>query len=384
MTTDEAQLPPLVAHIIYRFSVGGLENGLINLLNQMPADRYRHVIICLTDYSDFRHRLTRDDVEIIALHKRPGHDLRMMWRLFRLLRRLRPALVHTRNLAALDAILPARLAGVRHCVHGEHGRDAMDLRGVNRTYIRLRRMLMPWIDRFVCVSQDIEQWLLNAVEVPRERVVQIYNGVDSERFMPADARQPLPDQGSEATDHCVIGTIGRMSPEKNTLCLVRAFILLLTRHPTWRNQLRLALVGDGPLREQVVAELAQADLLDRVWLPGSRNDTPDIYRGLDVFVLPSHIEGISNTILEAMASGLPVLATAVGGNPELVTEGETGSLVPDDDVEAMAERLVGYCNDVVSRQHHGQHARARVVRQFSMDSMVNNYMAVYDAVLGRS
>lgn len=382
--TDKTQLPPLVAHIIYRFSVGGLENGLINLLNQMPPDRYRHVIICLTDYSDFRHRLQRDDVEIIALHKRPGHDVRMMWRLYRLLRRLRPAVVHTRNLAALDAILPARLAGVRHCVHGEHGRDAMDLRGVNRTYIRLRRLLLPWVDRFVCVSQDIEQWLLGAVQLPRGRVVQVYNGVDSARFSPVGARQPLPDQGSDISDHCVIGTIGRMSPEKNTLCLARAFILMVQRQPALRHQLRLALVGDGPLREQVVSELVQANLLDRVWLPGSRNDTPDIYRGLDVFVLPSHIEGISNTILEAMASGLPVLATAVGGNPELVTEGETGYLVPDDDVEAMADRLLDYCNDSASRQRHGQQARERVVRQFGMDSMVNQYMAVYDAVLRRS
>ena len=128
----EDVLPPLIIHVIYRLAVGGLENGLVNLINRMPAGLYRHAIVSLTDISNFRQRITRQDVACIALHKRPGHDLRMLWQLWRLFRERRPAIVHSRNLAALDAQLPAWLAGVPARIHGEHGRDVHDLDGSSR------------------------------------------------------------------------------------------------------------------------------------------------------------------------------------------------------------------------------------------------------------
>ncbi|MFO7580368.1 MAG: glycosyltransferase, partial [Nitrosomonas halophila] len=118
--------PPLIAHIIYHLGVGGLENGLVNLINHMPETRYRHVIICLKGYSEFHKRLHRDDIEIIALNKREGNDLRYYGRLFKLLRQLKPAIVHTRNLATIETQLVAVAAGVKARVHGEHGRDVFD------------------------------------------------------------------------------------------------------------------------------------------------------------------------------------------------------------------------------------------------------------------
>ena len=114
---------PLVAHAIYRLDVGGLENGLVNLINRIPAQRFRHAIICLTEYSEFRQRLTRDDVAVYALHKPPGNSPMTQFRLWRLLNQLRPDIVHTRNMGALEATLPAALAGVPVRIHGEHGRD---------------------------------------------------------------------------------------------------------------------------------------------------------------------------------------------------------------------------------------------------------------------
>src|SRR5688572_9277974 len=138
---DEA--PPLIAHVIFRLDTGGLENGLINLINRMPAARFRHVIICLTEYSNFRARIERD-VPVFALHKRPGNSPTMHWKLWRLLRRLRPDVVHTRNLAALECTLPAFLARVLVRIHGEHGRDVEDLDGTDPGRRRLRRLFKPF------------------------------------------------------------------------------------------------------------------------------------------------------------------------------------------------------------------------------------------------
>jgi sugar transferase (PEP-CTERM/EpsH1 system associated) len=375
--------PPLVAHIIHRLDVGGLENGLVNIINHTPENRYRHVIICITDYNPaFRARIRHEGVECYALHKREGKDFGVYLRLWRLLRQLRPEIVHTRNLSALEAQLPAALAGVPGRVHGEHGRDVHDIDGTNRKYNLLRRAFRPLVDRYIPLSRDLEQWLRNQVEVPGKKIVHICNGVDSELFHPAQSgRELLPLEGFADKDSIVIGTLGRMQTVKDQLTLVRAFLLLLERLPGARERLRLVLIGDGPLRAEAQELLRQAGALDLCWLPGSRDDTPHLLRCLDIFVLPSLAEGISNTILESMASGLPVLATRVGGNPELVKETHTGTLVPPNNAQAMADALQSYIEDPQMMRRHGAEGRQRVEQEFSLTHMVERYMAVYDALL---
>lgn len=372
---------PLVAHILYRLDIGGLENGLVNLINTIPVDRYRHAVISLTEYTDFRFRIRRQDVEYYALHKRPGKDFGAYLRLWRLLRRLRPQIVHTRNLSALDCLLPAALAGVRCRIHGEHGRDIIDIDGSNWKYNMLRRAIRPLVHRYIPLSRDLENWLQRRIGVTPEKISRIYNGVDTRLFQPASAREPLPDTNFAPPGTMVIGTVGRMQTVKDQLTLVRAFLHLLKTTPGAREKLRLALVGDGPLRAQAAAMLAAEDAGALAWLAGSRDDVPRLLRGLDVFVLPSLAEGISNTILEAMACGLPVVATRVGGNPELVIEGETGMLVPAADPAALAGALGNYLRDPSLARRHGRASRERVEREFSLHAMVQRYLAVYDDVL---
>lgn len=375
-------MPPLIVHIIYRLDIGGLENGLVNLINSMPPERYRHAIICLTGHSSFRDRIQRNDVACYALHKQAGKDIWMFWRLFKLLRQLKPAIVHTRNLATLDCVLPAALAGVRCRVHGEHGRDVEDMDGSSLKLQRFRRFFKPLISRYIPLSRDLEAYLCEKIGVPPESMTQIYNGVDSEKFCPPlDGRESLPVADFAGPDSIVVGTVGRMQTVKDQLTLVRAFLQVLKTVPDARKYLRLVLVGDGPLRAAAEKMLAEDDALQLAWLAGARHDIPELLRGLDVFVLPSLAEGISNTILEAMATGLPVVATRVGGNPELVADGVTGTLVPASDPMAMAAAIADYFLDAGKRQRHGKAAREMVERKYSMDAMVAAYMGVYDRVL---
>jgi len=376
------QSVPLVAHVIYRLDVGGLENGLVNLINRFPAQRFRHAIISLTDYSEFRQRLTRGDVPVFTLNKPPGNSPVTQFNLWRLLNRLRPDIVHTRNLAALEATLPAALAGVPVRIHGEHGRDVDDLDGTNTRRQIVRRLYKPFVHQYIVVSQDLGSYLQHKIGVPPSRIAQIYNGVDSTLFHPAgEVRDVVPNPNFSGPGRFVIGTVGRMQDVKDQLTLARAFVRLMQAIPGAEQRLRLVMVGEGPLRERARILLAEAGVEEYVWLPGERNDVARIMRSFDLFVLPSLAEGISNTILEAMASGLPVLATAVGGNPELIQAGVTGTLVPRGDPESMARAIRAYAESTELCRRHGIEARRMIERKFGMEAMVGAYMTIYDKLL---
>lgn len=381
--SDASGALPLIAHVLYRLDVGGLENGLVNLINQLPENRYRHAIICLSDYTEFAHRIQRPDVALYALHKPPGNSLRMHGQIWQLFRELRPAIVHTRNLGAIEAQVAAYFARVPVRIHSEHGRDVDDLDGSSRKNQWLRRFFSPFVHQYIALSQDLADYLTGAVGIGAARVTQIYNGVDTDKFRPRDAGQ-VAGPAVNCETAFVVGTVGRMQRVKDPLTLAKAFIRALELMPEARSGLRLAMIGNGPLRREVMMLLQASGVADLAWLPGARDDVAELMRGLDLFVLPSLAEGISNTILEAMASGLPVLATRVGGNPELVVDGQIGCLVPAADVDSMARSILNYYRDPALARQQGDAARARVTEHFSLQSMVARYDRLYHEWLDKS
>lgn len=373
--------PPLIVHVLHRFDTGGLENGVVNLINHLPASAYRHAIVALTEVTSFRQRLQRDDVACIALEKPPGQGARVYPKFWRVLRELRPSIVHTRNLAALEMQPVAWAARVPGRLHGEHGRDVEDLDGSSRRHQRIRRLYAPFVQRHVALSRDLADYLTDRVGLPADRVSQVYNGVDAARFVPRTSADSAPPGWPFPPGSFVVGTVGRLQTVKHQTLLARAFVRALAVAPDLRGRMGLAIVGDGPLRAACQEILSGAGVEDAAWLAGERRDVPELMRSFDAFVLPSLGEGISNTILEAMASGLPVVATRVGGNPELVADGETGWIVPSDDVEAMSARLVDLARDPQQSASMGRLGRAQVERQFSLDAMVAAYRRIYDGML---
>lgn len=361
---------PHVVHVVHALKAGGLENGLVNLINRMPADAFRHSIVCMTDYDEFADRIQRPDVEIHCLHKQPGKDPSWYRRAWRLFRDIRPDIVHTRNLATIEAQWVAFAAGVKGRVHGEHGWDMYDLAGSNRKYLLLRKLVKPFIHRFVALSGEIEDYLVQSVGVSPAKLSRICNGVDTVRFQPSapPAESHLP---------VVIGSIGRMQSVKDPMNLVEAFLELRQQ---MAQPIRLHMVGDGPLHDQVRQRLQQAGVMDECWIPGHRDDIPECMAVMDIFALPSRAEGISNTILEAMAAGLPVVATDVGGNGELITS-QTGQLVAAADSRALAAGLRYYAEQAEVRQDAGRQARQRCLEQFSLESMVANYQTLYQSLI---
>jgi sugar transferase (PEP-CTERM/EpsH1 system associated) len=370
-TALPARSPLHVVHVLHSLEVGGTENGVVNVINGL-RDGFRHTVVLMTRTGALARRLSAG-TEILALSKRPTLDLLATVRLARLLRRLGPDVVHSRNWAAFDAVIAGKLARVPVIVHGEHGRGADDPDGLHPRRNRIRRLCAPWVDRFVAVSRDLTRWLVDTVGIPGDKVLTIPNGVDTGRFAPhgrAAARRALgvPDGG------VVIGSVGRLDPVKDHAGLLDAFARLARTRP----ETMLVLVGDGPCRPALETKARDLGLGPRVRLVGERNDVAPLLPAMDVYVLPSIAEGISNTILEAMAAGLPVVATRTGGNPELVSDGVTGSLVPVRDVWALARTLEAYVVDRALREARGTAGRRRVHEQFSLDRMRRTYRSLYE------
>lgn len=285
--------------------------------------------------------------------------------------------MHTRNWGAVDGILGARFAGVRAIVHGEHGRDMIDPNGRLLKRNLFRRATARWVDSYITVSEDLRHWLTGVVGIRPEKVQTIINGVDTQRFHP-DERSRVRVAHAFDPRQVVIGTVGRLDPVKDQQLLLRAFASLKGCH----RDLVLLIVGHGPCREELEKLARDLRLGPECRFMGLRTDTPEMYNLLDVFVLPSIAEGISNTILEAMASGLPVVATAVGGNRELVVSGETGALVPAQDAGDLAAAIERYIESPALRLRHGAAGRKRAIEAFDLARMVSRYEAAYLAVVG--
>jgi sugar transferase (PEP-CTERM/EpsH1 system associated) len=365
-----------VVHAVYSLGVGGTENGVVNLINALNSS-FGHTVISMTDAGPLADRLPKG-VEVHSLGKRPGIDVRAIARLAGLLRKLAPDLVHARNWAAFDAVPAARLAGIPMVIHGEHGREASDPHGLNRKRNRLRRLLSPLVNCFVTVSFDLQRWLKETVGIPARKIVTIHNGVDTARFS-SGGREPGRRALGLPQDQIVVGTVGRLDPVKDQAGLLRAFKLAREAHPG----ALLVIVGDGPCRAELSALAAELGLGAWIRFLGERADVPLLLKGMDLFVLPSIAEGISNTILEAMATGLPVVATRTGGNLELVEDAVTGMLVPVDDPQALAGALAAYLSDPELRALHGRAGRQRAMDEFSLERMVGRYRDLYLSVLDR-
>ncbi len=342
-------------------------------------------MVALTEVTEFRNRIKRADVEFVSLRKPAGQGLWQYPRWHRLFRQMQPDIVHTRNLAALECQLPAWAARVPVRIHGEHGRDVGDLDGSNRTYQHVRRFYKPYVHHYLALSRDLADYLVQRVGVAADHVTQVYNGVDTDTFRPSPAGpQAIEGCPFDPAQHWIVGTVGRMQAVKDQVMLARAFAHAVELAPALRDRLRLIMVGDGPLRAQALSVLHAAGVTQLAWLPGERSDVAAIMRGMHAFALPSLAEGISNTILEAMASGLPVIATDVGGNADLVLKGKTGEIIAAADPLAMAHRILNLAHEPARARAMGAAGRQRVEASFSMQAMVKNYQYVYDMQLQRA
>ena len=356
-----------VLHVVYALQPGGMEYGVVKLVNGLDRSHVRSAICSTKPAGQLRHLLA-PDVSLFELQRREGNDPRLIRDLYTLFRREQPDVVHTHSWGTLvEGLVAARLARVPVLIHGEHG--TLQLRPYQRF---VQRRAWAAADRLLSVSSRLAERMAREARFPLTRIHTIRNGVDLSRFgavSRAAAREAL----RLPSDVRLALTVGRLVPVKDHLTLLAAIALL-------RGQgmdVTVAIAGDGPLKELLVERASALGIADATHFLGHRSDVEVVLAAADVFTLTSSSEGLSNTILEAMASGLPVVATRVGGADELVEDGVSGILASPGAAGEIANALASLFQDPERRAAMGSAARARVEAEFSLAGMVQRYESTY-------
>jgi glycosyltransferase involved in cell wall biosynthesis len=348
-----------VAHVTLSLDVGGQEKLLVEFARHADHARFALTFVSLTGRGKLADMLESLGCRVLALEEPPGLRPGMVWRLRRLFRAERFDVVHTHDDKPLLYAGPAGwLARVPRHVHTHH-------HGFVPQIGRRQRRLVSWaarlVDPFVCVSHDSARYAAEqGISTRRLRV--IWNGIDLDSF---------PYHGPQLGGPAV--TVARLSPEKDIQNLLHAVRQVADALP----EFRLEVAGDGPCRDELVRLAGELDLGDHVRFLGEVRDVPALLGRASLFVLPSQSEGISLTVLEAMARGLPVVTTLVGGNPEVIEDGRTGLLVPARDPVALARGIFHLAGNHGQAQLIGRAARQRVETHFDVRRMVAQYEALY-------
>lgn len=347
-----------VVHLTLGLATGGQEKLLVEFARCADRERFALTFVSLTGGGPVAEAIAGHGWPVVTLGEKGGVRPSLVWRLRKTFRSLGADVVHTHDDRPLVYGVPAaRLAGARAIHTHHHGW----LPSTSKAQTRLTRWAGNWAHAFVVVSHDAARHL-QSHGAAGEKLQTIWNGIDLERFAYAG-----PALGGPAV--CV----ARLSPEKNVANLVRASARVLARDPSFR----LEIAGDGPCREDLVRLAADLGVTGAVRFLGEVRDVPSLLARAGLFVLPSKTEGISLTLLEAMARGLPVVTTRVGGNPEVVVDGQTGRLVPSEDSEALASALLHVRESFETATLLGRAGRRRVEDCFDVRRMVARYEALY-------
>lgn len=356
-----------ILHLLPSLETGGMENGVVNLVNGLDDSRFSSIICCLERGGELQKRL-KPGVTVIELSQKQGIRFGLVFLLKKLFREQKIDLVHTHNFYALVyGALAAGLAGIP-VVHGEHGRPQNWPR--RRRYITL--FLSKRVKTILTVSHSLKEILLRE-GIAAHRIKVIPNGIDAARYISqAPSAEEKASLGISDGD-IVIGSVGRLVPVKDYKTLIQAFSLMRGTN----GRVRLLLVGDGVELDALRAYAAQNSCADRVIFLGQRTDVTSLYRFMHIFALSSLSEGMSNVILEAMAAGLPVVATRVGDNGLLVENNVSGMLVEPGDARALADALTRLVSDLNTAAAMGERGRSRAVELYGIERMVNDYKEIY-------
>jgi L-malate glycosyltransferase len=366
------QRPITVCHVLHSLHVGGAEMLAARLARQL-RDSCRFIFLCLDELGTLGEELRTDGFLVEVLGRKSGVDGRCALRLAKILRRERVDLIHAHQYTPFFYSLLARLIFDQPPVlFTEHGRHYPDFRRPKRVFAN--RLLLQRRDRVVGVGQAVRRALINHEGLPARRVGVIYNGIDTVGFANGihDRDAIRRDMGVGPNDFVVL-LVARLDYLKDHATAVRTLQRVVERRP----EVRLVLVGEGPEKAAIERLVAQLNLGPSVRFLGLRKDVARLLRATDLFLLTSISEGIPLTVLEAMAAGLPVLATQVGGLAEIVEDGQTGRLAPSGDDVALADRLLQLAENPDLRHQMGRRGQERARALFSESMMHARYLELY-------
>lgn len=363
---------PTLAYVVHSLNPGGTEKLVVEMSLAFAAE-FDMLVLCLDEPGAWAHTLRARGIAVHCVWRQPGFDLSVPIKLARHFRRCRTRIVHAHQCTPwFYAALSRLLYPTPRLLLQEHGRFFPEAE--NRLGALVNRLLIRKLTHgFVAVSEDVRQRLQRYEGLDARRIEVIYNGVAAHPPLAPGERAALRCELGFAPEDFVVGTVGRFDPIKNLPLLVAS----LARVGEEIAALRGLLVGDGPLFADIRTQLQQSGLGARVRLTGFRDDARRLIQCMDLFVLSSLSEGTSMALLEAMAAGVPVAVTAVGGNPEIVIDGQTGWVVPSQSEHALTAAVREAIGAAQKRQRLAEAGRRRVEEHFAFERMIMGYRERY-------
>jgi L-malate glycosyltransferase len=367
---------PSIAYVVNALNPGGTERLVVDM-SRAFAREFNLQVICLDEPGAWGQALRAEGIAVHCVWRQPGVDLTMPNKLARLFRAAGTRLVHAHQCTPWFYAALSRLRyPTPRLLLEEHGRFYPEVRNRKRAFVN-RALIRPLTHRFVAVSEDVRQRLETYEGLDAAQIRVIYNGVAPPPAIDRAARAALRERLGFAADDFVVGTVGRFDSIKNLPMLLKSIAESARHHPGIRG----LLVGDGPEMPRVRALIAELALEERILLTGYRDDARALAQCMDLFVLASFSEGTSMALLEAMSAGVPVAVTAVGGNPEIVTHGITGWVMPSDDVGALTTVIREAARDGQSREQRAAAGRQRFHERFLFARMLDHYRDLYREML---
>ncbi len=364
-----------VLHVIPRLGIGGTEHGILKVMNGLGEREFEQRICAVRGMdASFAGQMNVAAKTYSAGSSRAGFQF-PLFRLVKIMREFRPHIVHTRNFGALEGIAAARMARVPVAIHSEHGYELEIMQGLPFRRRVLCRALFGMTDAVFTVSADLRTYHAKQSWLATRKISVIRNGVNTDLFSPhPQCAQQTRDALKIPRGRVVLGSVGRLVPIKDHATLLCAAETLVRQG----KDIHVLIVGSGPQQTKLEAYAAASpELAGRTTFTGSSDSVAQLLNAMDVFVLPSINEGMSNTLLEAMSCGLATVATRVGGNGELADDGRSGYLFPARDVQALSQILGRLVDDQEIRSNLGRGARLQAVQQFSLAGMVERYRELY-------
>ncbi|NOZ52950.1 MAG: glycosyltransferase [Gammaproteobacteria bacterium] len=369
-----------ILHVIHSLCRGGLENGIVNLVNSLPPNEFEHSICCLDSSGEMADRMTQK-IKIIEMHRKPN-ELKLPFRLAKIISTWEPDIIHCRNWNSwFDTVLAHRISRTSaSLVWSFHGFADGDYFPFRRQVVS--KLLSLFTPELFAVCKDSAERFANKSRIPVKRFNVLYNGVNTVKFQPrAKHRKTVRTKFNIPQERIFIVVVASLTPIKNHSDLIDSIHIMVNTHQLspW-----VLFLGDGQLRDTLEAQINRLHLSEYIQLRGNSDNIPEYLSAADIFVLPSQLEGMSNAILEAMASGLPTVANNVGGNQEIIISGKTGYLCEHGNPGEMAKALIRLCQNKELRKCMGLAAKQRIERTFSIDAMTTAYRQFYHQIYDKN
>jgi glycosyltransferase involved in cell wall biosynthesis len=364
-----------ICYIIGQLNRAGAERQLFELAKGINKKTFHPIVVSLSQGGFWSEEIRKLNIEVIEIPRKKHKEFARLFRLVAVLKKIKPCIIHTflfsgntyGRVAGILTRVPFIIASERNLP--EVGKD----KNIFKLYID--KILALFTDGIICNSHKAADTLIKKYSFDEKKVFTVHNGINGADFLGKNN-----SHGREIASH-VIGTVGRLYPQKNHKLFLNMAKLLL--HMSKDGDMKFLIVGDGPSRNELEDYARHLNIDSSIIFAGERTDVPELLQDMDVFVMTSSYEGLSNTVMEAMLAGLPVVATDVGGNSELVIDGKTGFLCPPDDEHALTERVISLVKDQKNAKLMGDQGKSRILNEFTIEKMVRETEDTYRKLLGQ-